>query len=331
MYHQYYVPPACYLPNFYNNISKLKEICSNGFPPLKFCQDSDMAICMTRSSTSNERWAFNAVTTYIARNFSKLDEFSTEIGAQGLLSLSCLAKLHMHKVECSTLNDSAISLPIKYYEERAQEFINHTDPEKAHLADQFISEYHVRILIELTDVDAALSFANRLNPIADPIALKSVVGALSVLKSDPNIERALEFQNPTQVKALKDLGAGQITAALETVEELDCSKRAKPDARELLKNSNNVVRCVEFENYSQIDILEITGSERVSLALGLGELIEKLSWVYEYQQMIDAIKNCTTESNCNTTCLNSYVVGKDIDVLACIADICPNTSDFLIL
>jgi len=324
------VPPACYLPSFYNNISKLKEICSNGFPPLKFCQDTDIAICMTRSSTSNERWAFNAVATYVASNLSKVDEFSTEIGAKELLSTSCLATLHMHSVECSKLNDSGVPSPVEYYVERALEFINSTTPEKANVADQFISEYHVRVLLELKDVDAALSFANRLNPIADPKALRAVTGALSVLKSDPNVERALEFQNPTQVKALKDLGAGQITAALETVDELNCSKPAKLDAMELLKNSNNVVRCVEFENYSQIDILEIVGSERVSLALGLGGLIDKLSWVYAHQPMIDAIKNCTTEINCNSTCLDSYEFGNASDIFACIADIHANSSEFFI-
>lgn len=116
MYSNYLVPPACFLPYFYNNQTKLLELCSDGLPPVTYTMPP--LIATSPYQVSGDRYAgssLNELKTYLDKIIieyaqlykEEINKFAeNNIRTQEPISESCLTVLYMHNVECEKENES---------------------------------------------------------------------------------------------------------------------------------------------------------------------------------------------------------------------------------
>ncbi len=116
MYSNYLVPPACYLPKFYNNQSKLMELCSNGLPPVSIITPN--LIATPSYYASGDRYAGESLVTlktYVDTIVASYRDFHMEeinsfaqsnLPSPVPLPLHCVTILYMHSVACSKENES---------------------------------------------------------------------------------------------------------------------------------------------------------------------------------------------------------------------------------
>jgi hypothetical protein len=233
MYSSYVVPPACFLPRFYNNQTKLMELCSNGLPPVSSIHPNLMVTPPYFASGGRyagegldtlKAYLDNIILLYEESYTAEINQFAqNNIHVPVPPQLRCMTLLYMHSVACTKENENIFDIvssiietglgklphitgllnmlpskntetkndedsieykiahmpfPGKKYALEAYEFINSTKPESAMLAEEFLSEYHIKVLHELKDAKASLPFINALNPMAHPSEQEQILATL---------------------------------------------------------------------------------------------------------------------------------------------------------
>lgn len=116
----YIIPPACFLPRYYNNQAKLMELCGNGLPPVTYV--SPNLIAAHSFLVSGDRYAGESldelktkieqiITLYHDSHLEMLTKF-TQANIQTLEPISgrCLTILYLHSVECAVENESLLEI-----------------------------------------------------------------------------------------------------------------------------------------------------------------------------------------------------------------------------